>query len=186
MRYRGDVADRGDLEADRLQRAQRALAARAGTLDLDLERANAMFLRLLAGILGGDLGGIRRRRAAALEAHHARGRPGDRIALRVGDGDHRIVEAGVHMRDAGGDVLALAALNALRFTCHDARPDLNLRDAGAVFPCGPGRLRKPASGRVNDPPDRLLLLAGDRLGLALAGARIGMRALAANGQALAM
>src|SRR6476469_5776766 len=75
MRDRGDVADRGDLEADRLQRPKRALAARSGALDLDLERADAMFLRLLAGILGGDLGGIRRRLAAALEAHHARGRP---------------------------------------------------------------------------------------------------------------
>ena len=33
---------------------------------------------------------------------------------------------------------------------------------------------------------RLLLLAGDRLGLALAGARVGVRALAADRQALAM
>src|SRR3546814_13383260 len=39
------------------------------------------------------------------------------------------------------------------------------------------------------PPDEfltLLLLAGDRLRLALAGARIGVRALAADGKALAM
>ena len=41
MRDRGHVADRGDLEADRLERAQRRFAARAGALDLDLERAQA-------------------------------------------------------------------------------------------------------------------------------------------------
>ena len=63
VRDRGHVADRGDLEADRLQRAQRRFAARSGALHLDLERADAMLGGLLAGILGGDLGGIRRRLA---------------------------------------------------------------------------------------------------------------------------
>ena len=41
-------------------------------------------------------------------------RPGDRVALRVGDGDHGVVERGVHVRHARGDVLALAPLQALR------------------------------------------------------------------------
>src|SRR5688572_6095473 len=77
-----------------------------------------MLGRLAAGILRRDLGGVRRRLPRALESHHARARPGDRIALGVGDGDHRIVEAGVHMGDAGGDVLALAPPEALRFACH--------------------------------------------------------------------
>src|SRR5688500_11931204 len=118
VRDRGDVPDRGDLEADRLQRAQRRLAARTRSLDLHLERADAMLGGLLARILGGDLGGIGGRFARPLEAHHAGRRPGDGIALRVGDGDHRIVEAGVHVGDAGGDVLALAPSEALRFACH--------------------------------------------------------------------
>src|SRR5689334_15424717 len=118
VRDRGDVADRGDLEADRLQRPERALAARARALDLDLERADAMLRGLLARILGGDLGGIGRRLAAALEAHHARARPGNRIALRVGDRDHRVVEARIHVGDARGDVLALAPPEALRCLCH--------------------------------------------------------------------
>src|SRR5438045_3910242 len=108
VRDRGDVADRGDLEADRLQRPERALAARAGALDLDFERADAMFGGLLAGVFRGDLGGIRGRLAAALEARHPRARPGNRIALRVGDRDHRVVEARIHVGDARGDVLALA------------------------------------------------------------------------------
>src|SRR5205085_5404423 len=50
VRDRRHVADRGDLEADRLQRPKRALAARAGALDLDLERADAMFGGLLARV----------------------------------------------------------------------------------------------------------------------------------------
>src|SRR5437868_2302462 len=127
VRDRGDVADRGDLEADRLQRPERALAARAGALDLDLERADAMFGGLLAGIFRRDLGRIRRRLAAALEAHHARARPGDRIALRVGDRDHRIVEARIHVGDARGDVLALAPSEALRCLCHVTYLSLYLR-----------------------------------------------------------
>src|SRR5687767_14209202 len=61
VRDRGHVADRGDLEADRLEGAQSALSARAGALDLDLEGADAVLGGLLARILGGDLGGIRRR-----------------------------------------------------------------------------------------------------------------------------
>src|SRR4030095_14626825 len=85
--------------------------------------ADAMLGGLAPGVLGGDLRGIGSRLAAALEAHHARRRPGNRIALRIGDGDHRIVEAGVHMRDAGSDILPLAPANALRFTCHVRNPD---------------------------------------------------------------
>ena len=50
---------------------KRALATRAGALDFDFERADAVFGGLLAGVVGGDLGGIGRRLAAALEAHHA-------------------------------------------------------------------------------------------------------------------
>src|SRR4029078_12673407 len=113
VRVRGHVADRGDREADRLQRPERALAARSGALDLDLERADAMLGGLLPGVLGRDLRGIGRRLAAALEAHHPRARPGNRIALRVGDGDHGVVEAGVHVGDAGGDVLAFPPAEAL-------------------------------------------------------------------------
>src|SRR4051794_17003467 len=111
---------------------------------------------LLARVLGGDLSGIRRRLAAALEAHHPGRRPGDGVALRVGDGDHRVVEAGVHVRDAGGDVLALAAAEALRFTGHfvtfltlyplSAHPEERLSEVEVE------------SRRT------LFLLAGDRLG----------------------
>src|SRR3546814_2124557 len=79
------VADRRDVEPDRLQRAQRRFTAGAGALDLDLEGADAMLSGFLAGVFGTDLRGIGGRLAAALEAHHAGARPGDGVALRVGD-----------------------------------------------------------------------------------------------------
>src|SRR6185436_16960871 len=112
------VADRGDLEADRLKRTKRALAARSRAFDLDLKGTDAMFGGLAAGVFGCNLRRVGRRLAAALEAHHAGRAPRDGVALGVGDGDHGVVEAGVHMRDAGGDVLALAATEALGCLCH--------------------------------------------------------------------
>src|SRR4051794_38773132 len=55
VRDRRDVADRSDLEADRLQRPKRAFAARPGTLDLDFKRADAVFGGLLARVFRRDL-----------------------------------------------------------------------------------------------------------------------------------
>ena len=110
VRDRRHVPDRGDREADRLQRAQSRLAAR--------NRGPAPAPRALHAVLGGLLpacsaGDLRRERGAlarALETLRARARPGDHVALRVGNRDHRVVERGIHMRDAGRDVLALAFL----------------------------------------------------------------------------
>src|SRR5665647_407462 len=134
------------------------VAAGAWTRDLDFQRAHAVLLRLLGGVLGRDLRGVRRRLARALEAHGARRRPGDGVALRVGDGDHRVVERRVHMRDARRDVLAFAPANAGGFLTHSLNP---FRGPRALI--GAGDFKK--SGRR-------FLLAGDRLGRPLAGPRI--------------
>src|SRR5690606_12118365 len=109
VRNRRDVLDGGDLKSDRLQRAQRRLAAATGTLHEHLDSAHAVILGLLAGILGRDLGGIGRRLARALEAPVPGRRPRDRVALGVGDRDDRVVERRVDVRDARRDVLALLA-----------------------------------------------------------------------------
>src|SRR5438309_1890320 len=122
VRDRGHVADGGDGEAHRLQRPERAFAAGSRPLDLDLERADAVIGGLLARVLGRDLRGIGRRLAAALEAHHSGRAPGDGVALRVGDGDHGVVEAGVHVGDAGRDVLALPSAKALWCLSHLVSP----------------------------------------------------------------
>src|SRR4051794_41079493 len=67
VRDRCHVADRGNREADGLQRTQCAFASRTGPADFDLQRLQAMFPRLAAGILGGNLRRIGGRLAAALE-----------------------------------------------------------------------------------------------------------------------
>src|SRR6266849_975331 len=68
MRDRRYITDRGDREADRLQRTQRRFAPRTRALDLDVEGAHAMFHGLAPGILGGYLRRVRRRFARAFEA----------------------------------------------------------------------------------------------------------------------
>src|SRR5262245_52497835 len=102
------ISDLGDLEPYRLQGAERRLAAGARAHHLDLQHLHAVLHGLLARVLGGHLGGVGGGLARPLEAHRARRRPGDGVALGVSDGDHGVVEARADMRDAGGDVLALA------------------------------------------------------------------------------
>src|SRR4029078_4508096 len=113
-RDRGHVADRGDGEARGLQRTKRRFTARTGACHFNFERAHAVFLRLLGNVFGGDLRRIRRGLARALETHRAGRRPGNGVALRIGDGDGRVVERRIHVRDAGGDRLQFAASSYVR------------------------------------------------------------------------
>src|SRR4029078_9804880 len=80
-------------------------------------------------ILRGNLRRVRRRLARSLEAHGTGRRPRDRVALRVGDGDHRVVEARVHVGHARSDVLLLAATNPRLVLGHVLIPLLQT-DAG--------------------------------------------------------
>src|SRR5215510_7140158 len=139
MRNRGDIADRGNLEADGLQRPQRRFTPRTRPHHLDLEDLHAVLHRLFAGILRRHLGGVGRRLARPLKAHGAGRGPSNGIALRIGDGDHGIVEGRAHMRDAGADVLALApagfgAGRCLRLFCHCSKGS---KVKGHL--CAPGR-----------------------------------------------
>ena len=101
----GEIADEGDLETGRSERAQRRLAARAGALHVDAERAHAVLHRLVRGVFGGELRRERRRLARALEALHARRRPGNDVARDVRDRDDRVVERRGDVSDAALDVL---------------------------------------------------------------------------------
>src|ERR1700674_2302277 len=105
VRHRCHVRNAGDLESQRVQGAYRRLTARARSLDPDLEVLDAAFLRRLARRFGSNLGRERRRLARALEAGTARRRPGKCIALAIGDGDDRVVERRVDMRNPFRDVL---------------------------------------------------------------------------------
>src|SRR5215217_5927670 len=102
----GDVLDALDLQAGGLQGADGRLPARAGALDEHVDLADAVLLGPAGGLLGRQLGRERGRLARALEADIARRRPRDRVALGVGDGHERVVEAGL---DVGVGVGALAA-----------------------------------------------------------------------------
>src|SRR5262249_25142905 len=91
---RRDVADRFHLEPDRLQRADRRLAARPGPFDADVERAHADRLRGVAGVERRLRRGERRPLARPLEPDAAGARPSDDVALGVGDGHDGVVEGG--------------------------------------------------------------------------------------------
>src|SRR5439155_15719070 len=112
------VADQRHGKSRLLHLTKRRFTARSRTCNYHFQRAHAVFLRLLGNVFGRDLRGIGGRLARALEAHCARRRPGNGVALCVGDGDGRIVERRTHMRDARGDVLALAAADAGGFLAH--------------------------------------------------------------------
>src|SRR4051795_3455186 len=113
VRLRGDVLDARDLEPGGLQRADGGLAARARALHEDLPLLQPLLDALAGSGVRRDLGGERRGLAGALEAGAAGGLPGDDVALAVGEGDDGVVEAGLDVRLADGDVLLdLAAASA--------------------------------------------------------------------------
>src|SRR6187399_2725134 len=103
VRDRRDVDDVGDLVADGVQRTHRRLAARARALDAHFERLQAVLLRRAASLLRRDLRGERRALARTAEARATRGGPGQGVALAVSDGDHRVVERRLDVRDAVRD-----------------------------------------------------------------------------------
>src|SRR5215475_5933631 len=112
VRLRRDVLDAEDLEAGRLERADRGLTAGAGSLHEDLDLLQAVLHALAGARVGGDLRGERRRLARALEARRAGRLPRDHIPVLVGEGDDRVVERGLDARLADRDVLADAATRA--------------------------------------------------------------------------
>src|SRR5690242_11615309 len=114
VRNRRHIGDRGDLDAKTMQCAHCRLATRAGTLDPHFEVLHAVFHRHTAGRLGSNLRRERRGLARALEALTARGRPGKRVALTIGDRDDGVVERRVNVNHALGDVLLDLLANALR------------------------------------------------------------------------
>src|SRR5688572_20195987 len=112
VRDRRHVGDARDLQAAGVQRADRGLASRARAAHADLDGPEAVLLRRDPRLLGRDLRGERRALARAAEARPARGRPGEGVALAVGDRDDRVIERGVDVRDAVGN-LALGFLARL-------------------------------------------------------------------------
>src|SRR5258705_402273 len=86
-KMRRSAREGGGGDAARGQGARRRSTARPGPRHFHLQRPHPVLLRLLGGILGGDLRRVGGRLARALEAHGAGRRPGNGIALDVGDRD---------------------------------------------------------------------------------------------------
>src|SRR5256886_14768393 len=105
VRLRRDIGNGADLEAGGLQRPDGGLTARTRALHEHVDLLHAVLLRLAGGVLGGQLRGERGRLTRTLEADVTRRRPGDDIALRIGDRHDRVVERALDVRGAVGDVL---------------------------------------------------------------------------------
>src|SRR5687768_9152893 len=105
MRDRGDVDDRGNLEANCLKGTDRGVTAEAGTGDADLNVLQTVRHRIAGGILSDHLRGIRGRFTRATEVALASRRPSDDGAFLVGNGNDRVVERGEDVGVPGGDVL---------------------------------------------------------------------------------
>src|SRR5262249_49715209 len=124
--------------------------------------------------------GERRPLARPLEADAAGARPGDDVALSVGDRHHGVVERRLDMRQAVVDDALLAALleRLLPLPCR----------AFLFLWCGAFRARRFAFCHKSQLSAFLdnLLLRNRALARTLARARVGARALAADRQAAAM
>src|SRR6266852_2100053 len=112
MRDGRDVRDRRHFETRRLKGADGGLAAGSRSLNEDLDLLEAVLHRAAGRRFGGDLGGKGRALARSLEALAAGAAPGEHVALGVGQRDHRVIEGGLDVCLAHGDVLLLAAAGA--------------------------------------------------------------------------
>src|SRR5882672_1093703 len=180
VRQRRHVFDHADVQAGRLQRADRALPARAGSLDLHLDLADAELLRLLRRALGRLLRRERGRLPRALVADRPGRRPAQRVAARIGDRDDRVVERGLDVADRLGDqLLHLADRRGRRLLVVRLRGLCRLRVLLLVCHSSP-LIPSTLSRRLR------LLLARDRLPRPLPGPRVRPRPLPAHRQAAAV
>src|SRR5712691_5952436 len=103
----GCAIDDGDyLEPGRLKRTDGCFTSSAWTADKDADLAHAVLHGFARRGVSGQPSGVGRALARALEAGRARGAPGQHVAVRIGDGDDRIVEAALDVGDSARHVLA--------------------------------------------------------------------------------
>ncbi len=113
VRNRCHVRDGSDTDTQCTQGANRRFTARAGSLDFDVQVLDTLFDRSTTSHFRSNLSCKRSRLARTLEALATRRSPRQSIALTVGDGDDRVVERSVHVRNTVRNVLA----NFLTNTC---------------------------------------------------------------------
>src|SRR6266702_4593017 len=105
MRNRRHVSDAGDLQTAVVERTHCRLAAGAGSTNTYFDVLHPMLLRGSASLFGGNLCRERRALARAAETATARGRPGQCVALAIGDRDDRVVKGSMDVRDCIEHVL---------------------------------------------------------------------------------
>src|SRR5712692_899026 len=132
-----DVADHHDVQTRSGQGAHGGLASRPRALHAHFHALHSILVARDAGSRERSLlGGVRGALARALEADGTRGRPAHGAAIRVGDGDLRVVErrSDVHqaMRNDTALPLLLELLLALRRRCRFCRCS-GLRRCGCGF-----------------------------------------------------
>src|SRR5205814_157591 len=100
------VFDAEDLQTRVLDLEDRLFATGAGAFYFHFDFHHAVLAGFARRFLSSATGGEGSALASALEANRASRRPGDRLAVGVGDRDHRVVESRLHMRHAARDALA--------------------------------------------------------------------------------
>ena len=92
VRQRSNVDNLSYLNACSVDGAYGGLTALAGTLDIGLHFAETKIVGYLCAILSSHLGSIGSVFLGATESHLTSRRPGNHLALAVGEGDNNIVE----------------------------------------------------------------------------------------------
>ena len=138
MGNRGHVFDQADLESGGLQSADRGFAAGARAFDVHI---NALQTMLHSRFGSGFGSGLRREGSGfprTAEAQLTGARPGQRVALRIGDGHDGIVKGGLDMSSATLNILAF--LRAVVFAAAILIPPAYFFLLAIVF-FGPLRVR---------------------------------------------
>ena len=111
MRNGGDVFNHGDFESHGLERADGGFTARSRAFDADFNLAQSVGFGFDGGALGHLLRGVGGAFAGALKASATGAVPTDWIALHIGDGHQSVIERGLNVNDAMGDILRFLGLN---------------------------------------------------------------------------
>lgn len=154
----GFVGNGSYFETGSLKSADRGLTARTGPGNVDVHLPHAVFLGRSACLLCRDLGRKRRSLTASLEVDQSGRSPADSVALDICDRDQRVVERGVNVRHSNWNVFLFLCFASNDFSCHGNFSVTLLLLLG-------------------------LLLAGNRLRLALAATGIASGSLAAGRKA---
>ena len=121
VRDRGAILDASYFEASCLKGTDSGFATGTGTLHEYSNLLQAMLHSGLCCCLSCHLSCERRGLTRALEADGTSGLPGNYIALRIRDGNDRVIESGFDVCSANSDVLAVRTLDAranVFLSCH--------------------------------------------------------------------